>query len=211
MSYAELAERESIEANALAEAAAASARGTLTNAVTAAAKAALSAVIQDDGRGLSEPASDIAAIRIDYRLQFALSASVHSARQDALRSIQGAIVAGYRTDGEGRARELVGASDGLTATFTMTDLDAHALSGYPIQGHPPEDIADHLSKLLRYALDGALAQPLAAAGADLSAIPAAIGEVTRLHGERVGNAVREAYFAGVQAATLALGKALTGA
>lgn len=132
--------------------------------------------------------------RTDPALMTTWNSAVIAAERQARDAMIEALWRGYQTDARGRAPAIL--------RVTITEADRHALAGYLIQGHAAGAVAEHLRRTLEYALDGIYAED--------AAIPAAIAAAAQAHGARVASAVREAYFAGVQAATEAIGRALTG-
>lgn len=208
---ADLRRHEEAEAEGLAEKAQALGTLALQPATLIAARLAVQAVQRDDRRGsVGEPAADLSHLRTDHRLMPQLEGDLQRAQASAFGLIIEAIRKGYEIDARGRAAITEEEATGLRLTVEITPQDLRDLASYPILGHAPREIARHLADTLRYEVDGALAMPLTGT-IDPAAIAPALGDVARKHGDRLANAVREAFFAGTQAATKAITAALTGA
>ncbi len=203
-----LGRRERERADQLAQGAAMSARGMISATLVEAGRLAVEAVRADQGRGeIAEAAYDLRELRTDPTLLRARARDLMAAERHAALAILDAIAAGFSMDA--RERAALTETDQLAIAVTITAADLAHLKDYPIQGRTPLELAKRLRQMLGDAIDETLARPLTGAIAP-AAIPPALGEAGRLHGERVGNAVAEAFFAGVQAATRALGRALVG-
>lgn len=210
MTFQALRTQEVAEAEALAERARRLGAAALQASTMAVAVTAIAAVAAEGGRGvIGEPAADLRALRTDTRLMQAIGTDRIRAEAAAITDLLGALQAGYRTEALGRAAATEAQATGLQIRVDITPNELAALIDYPIQGHSTREHARHLVVLLMHAFDGALAAPLTGS-IDPTALPAALGEVARLHGERLANAVREAYFAGTQAAEKAMRAALVG-
>lgn len=205
--HAALAQREKARGDELATAAAQRAAGAITATLATAARLAVEAVQADQGRGtIGEAAADLREIRTNPKLLGAREHDLASAEAQAAGLLIGALANGFADDAHGRA-ELMAPK--LVVTVKLTATDAADLRDYPIQGRTPAEMARRLRQMLGDAIDEILARPLTGA-IDPATIPAALGDAARLHSERVANAVAEAYAAGVQAATAAIGRALVG-
>ncbi len=210
MSLEALRLQEAAEAEILAARARIIGGAALSAATMAVAVSALASVSALSGGGIiGEPAADLRVLRIDTRLMQALGVDRMRAEAAAMTEILGALKAGYRTEAVGRAAAIEAQTKGLAIVVTITPEDLAALVDYPIQGHSPREVARHLVVLLVHGVDGALAAPLTGA-IDPLVIPAALGDVARLHGDRLAAAAKEAYFAGTQAAERAVRAALVG-
>ncbi len=197
------------EADALKTTAATIGAAALTRTTLVAAQEAIRAVQADGGAGtVGEPVADLRRLRANPRLSAAIQADLRVAQSTALVLIQDALFVGYRTAAIGRTKAAT--TDRLTFDVSNLEADRGELRGWPILGHTPAEVAANLTTSLDYALAGALALPLTGS-IDPATIPAAIGAVSSQHGDRLGAAVSEAYFAGVQSATRAIGAALVGA
>lgn len=204
--FQELIAREREAADQLAQRAKVVGFSAVTPLLIAVAKVAVSQVTHSD----EEPAADLLALRSDPRLLAATEFACQELRTQAWTEMRTALLTGYSDDIRWRSALVQEESNGLEISVRHTTEEMMALRDYPILGHTAAESADHLEIVFRYALDGVFAQPITGA-IDLRALPVALGSAGRMHAERLMNATREAYFAGVQAATKALTAALTGA
>lgn len=208
--FRDLTKREEREAEALAQTAAAHGRSAIGATLGRAATVAVASVLRDDGRGaVSEPASDLRELRADPGLQQAKRDDLGAVASMAHEAIVDAIRAGYEFDAHERAALTEARSTGLRLVVHLSEEELADLEDFPVVGFTAAELAGRLVGLLSQAIDQTLALPLSGL-LDAKALPSALGEVARLHGERMANAVREAYFAGVRAATFALRRALVG-
>jgi hypothetical protein len=205
-------ERERREADGLKATATGLSLTVLRRTTIAACSAAIRSVAADSGRGAAEPSADMRAIRTDAGVMAALNYDLTLAQRQTFFLILDALVLGYRTEAEGQVAEL----KGVSLSVTLTESDRRELADYPIVGgsNPPKaytapEIARDLIGRLRQEIEGTLAAPVAGK-ADPEELPVALGGVAQAHADRVGSAVAEAYFAGVQAGLLAVGAALVG-
>ncbi len=199
---------EETEAAGLAERAAEIGAAAIQATTLVSAQLAVEAVQANAGRGnLGEPAADLRALRTDARLLLQLAGDLARAQASAEAILLDALRRGYETDLRGRAQATEDDATALTIAVTIDEQELRDLVDYPILGHTAPETAKHLAARLRFDLDGALAAPLTGK-IDPAAIPASLGEVSRRHGERLGAACREAYFAGAQAGTEALTEAI---
>ncbi len=204
MNYHDVTLREKDAAEARGVRAGRDAQGLLLPVLTVAATAAITAARSDD------PAAAMRRLRTDEALLQAIDQLARRARRQVGSALVASILAGFEQDADLRGQALSAQAPALAVTVTLSDDERSDLAAWPIQGHSAAEVADHLVLQLRYAIDGAVAVPLSGT-ADPTGIPAALSAVAAAHGGRVESAVREAYFAGVQAATRALGAALVGA
>lgn len=208
--FADLRAREGIEADRLAMSASAAGASALQASTLAVATLAVQSVAADGGRGaISEPAADLRQLRTSTPMLTALRADLARAELVCEGDLLGALQAGFVTDSHGRAAATMAQATGLVLRVELTDEEISDLASFPIMGHTAAETARHLVALLNNAVQGALAQPLTGA-LDVRLLPAALGDAARVHGDRLANAVREAYFAGAQAAEKALRAALVG-
>lgn len=199
---------EQAEADKLTATATAIGAGALSRTTLAAASEAIRAVQADLGRGVtSEIVADLRALRTNPALQAALAADLRVALASARLLIEDALWLGFRTAAISRSK--LTETGRLKLTVDLTEADRAELRDYPILGHTPAEVAASLIDRLSFEVGGALALPLTGR-IDPATIPAAIGGVSVAHGERLGAAVSEGYFAGIQAASKALGAALVG-
>ncbi|MBA3588847.1 hypothetical protein [Methylibium sp.] len=207
----DLRAREATLADTLAERARSLGMAALQPSTLVVARLAVELVQRDDGRGtVSEPAEDLRRLRTDTRLIRALEGDLQRAVSTALGLIIESLRQGYEVDLRGRAEATESEATGLSLLVIITPQDLHDLAAYPVLGHAPREIARHLSDQLRYDVEGALAAPLTGR-IDAASTPEAVGDVARKHGDRLAAAVREAFYAGAQAATKALTAAFVGA
>lgn len=201
--YREVSEKEKAEADAIAKHASIAAHGVVTPVLVTTARLSAAAVASDD------PVTATRKLRSDPDLLRAIDVTARLSVEQSFKAITDAILSGYEDDAHWRGDALTAEAPAAKITLTIDHEDKAKLRAYPIQGHTPAEVAEYLTKQLRYGIDGALSVPLSKK-TDPQAIPAALGEVSQMHADRVGNAAREAYFAGVQAATQDLAMALTG-
>ena len=207
MDLATLSQRERAEANAAARAAQAVAIKAINGSTILAASAVLAILGHEPEIPPARRAKALHDLRHDYRLTTRLGIDVAGAARAAQQALQRALEDGYRFDLRERAAVIEAESVGLSIRIAITPADLQGLVGYPIQGHTVDEIAEHLASRLRYELDGALG---AALGADPKSIVAVLGQAALAHANRLLDAVRAAWWAGVQAATKTLGAALVG-
>ncbi len=199
-----LKRREEAEAEQLSETAQRAGAGAISKTTVAAAVAVIRAVQPDRHRGaIGEPAADLRDVRNDPALIRAMANDMRVAQQQAFILLRDALIVGYRTEANGTKL------DGASVIVTIDDEDRAALTGYPVLGFTVFEHASDLAWRLRMDLLGVLGQPLTGQ-IDPTKIPSAMGEAAAAHGKRLGGGVSEAYFAGVQAAGIALGQALVG-
>lgn len=203
MDYAQVRSEQQDEAADHASAAQDGATGVFAPLLTAAAGLSITAAAAADA------ARALKTIRTDRELLQAIELVLKAARRQAARALSGAIVAGWRDDAGMRAKALQAASTGLAVSVDLPRETAQALKQTAILGHAPADVAAHLVEQARYAIQGALGQPLTGPG-DPTSITSALGQVAAAHGTRVKGAVTEGYYAGAKAAAVDLGKALSG-
>lgn len=210
LSLEDLSKREQAAADELGTAASAIGRGAISSTLATVARAAVLAVQGDQGRGeLGEPAADLRELRTNPMLRIAMDRDLVLAERNAFLAITSALEEGYMYDAMKRSEVIADQSKGLEFDVDITDQELRDLADYPIHGHTPREIARRMRLTLNDAIDEALARPLTGT-IDPAQVPVALAEVARIHGDKLATAVREAYFAGVQAATNAIGKALVG-
>lgn len=199
-----LKDRQQAEADKLqAQAVAVSGRALSPKAVAGAAAAVLS-VAGDKGRGgIGEPSSDLRDIRMDQRFAGPLMNDLRIADAQCRLLISGALALGYRSQIEGYP--LVGAK----LIYVEDDQTRQALAGYPILGETSAEHASAIVEALRRDVMRAVGLPLTGQ-ADFSKVAEALGRASDMHTDRVGGAVSEAYFAGVQAGLVDATHALVG-
>lgn len=208
--YEQLTKREEAAAEELARAAAAHGRSAISATLGRAATLALRNVGADLGRGaIAEPAADLRAMRTDPDLQAAKRADGARAEADIHEAIVESIAAGYTYDAHERAAIIEAKATGLSLVVSLSDDELAALESFPVVGFTAAEIAARLRAQLEQAIDQTLALPLSGL-LNAAALPAALGDLGRLHGERCAGAVREAYFAGSRAAQRAILAALGG-
>ena len=197
--------REDEESQRLGVQAQASGYTALSRTTIAAATQIIAAVQPNQGRGaIAEPSEDLATLRASGMLRLTLRRDCELAEQSAFIFIRDALILGYRTEAE------LTSIGGGTITVTLTDEDRRELAGYPVLGLSPSEMAYDLAYKLRLEANRALGQSITAQ-ADPTKIPSALGAVSAAHGARLGLAVTEAYYAGTQAASIALGQAIDSA
>ena len=208
MTLRDLMDQEAAKAETLATRASLLGEGVVSPVLIAASRLAVLAVAKDDGGGvIGEPVADLMALRANPKLRKAIEQTIATARDSALQEITGALRQGFEDDAKGRAL-LLEADSALSVVVDLTAAEISAMDDFPILGHTALEMATYLAGLLRHAIAGAIAGPLTGR-IDAKGLPGALGEVGRLHGVRLANAVREAYQAGTSAAARALADALT--
>ncbi len=194
-------QREATESDRLADVAV----QVSANALAATMVAAAGAIIKILAKRESTPAAvsaEMRQLRTDSGLAQALEHDTRSTRATTYMLIADALWLGFQTAADGR-------SEGLPVAVALDESDRDALRDYPILGHTAGEVADDLMTKLRWESDAALAAPLVS-GDDPQTITVALATVGQQHAGRVGFAVQQAYYAGVQAAVRAIGSALTG-
>lgn len=200
--FREVTKREIERATALAATAFDAGLGVLSRVLTTAAGLAITAAASDD------PVQAVRRLRVDSGLVSAIESAAHAAQRQGFTLTADAIVAGFTDDAAWRGAAVEAQAHGIRFATTISAADRDFLRAYPIVGHTPAEIAERLAATLRYEIEGALASGLTGS-IDKRGLPAELADVARSHATRVGSAVREAYFAGVQASTRAIGAALS--
>ncbi len=201
--YHELSAAESKRADELAFYATQVGETALANTTITAARVAIEAA-QKSG---ADELLTLAALRGDYRLLRDIDKDMAVAERKALALVNAAMLDGYEMDLRGRSSAFASLAQGVSFRVEITDADKRTLAQWPCQGHQPPQAVNYLINVLRYAVDGALVQSAVAVGDPVANMPAALADVARLHGARLGSLVAEAFFAAVQKATRDLRKA----
>ncbi len=201
----ELKKAEGIEADKLSATAQNLAAASLSATTMAAAQFVIASIQESERTGTVKQSSQaLRRIRTDPKLMAALDRDMRIALKQAELLIVGALTVGYSTEAEGQAEALK-----IDISVTVTPEDIAAFSKYPVLGHTASEAAQALVDKLLYEVNGALALPLTGI-IDAKTIAPSLGAVAQAHGNRVGSAVKEAYFAGVKAGFMAIGEAMTG-
>ncbi len=210
MNTAELRQAEIDQAEKVADAAAVAAANPLSRTTVAASTKLIAELQHDDARGaVLEPVADVAAIASDSELAAVLNADVVLAGLTLRTSIPEWIATGWQAEADGQAAILKETAPALSINASLSADERKALAAYPVNGHTPQAIAMHNARRLEYDVQGALGLLLVDA-ATARDVPAALSAIERQHAERVRSIAREAFFAGCQAARVAIGKALAG-
>lgn len=194
----------------LAETARQVASTTLVPTAVAASRAIIRAT-QGDGNGATDPAAaarELRRLRTDPGLMQAIDRDLDLAERQAALLIGDALWVGYTTAAKTRSAAM--STDRLQVSYQPSETDRSDLIGYPILGLTALEWAESLRRKLGEVVDQTLALPLVGA-IDASAIPASLAAAGADHAQRVSSMVAESFQAGVQAATRALGAAITGA
>jgi len=202
-SFEALKEKQEAEAAKLSAQASLAASRPLSTSTIAAATKATRDVAEDRGRGgLAEPAADLQDLRKDAAFTGGLMKDVRLAESQAHMLLAGALMVGYRTQVEGTKL-----AKGVRLVYTPDPATTAAVQSYPILGETAAEHAHALADALRRDTLRAVGLPLTGQ-ASYELIAEALGAVATQHSTRVGSAVAEAYFAGVQAGFIDAGRAL---
>ncbi len=208
--YQDLAKREKLIADHMAEAARLQCSSALSASLAKVAESLVRILLKDDGRGrISEPAQDLLALRTNAALQQAKAMDLYHAEQLVKKLLLEALRYGYEYDATERAKLIVAESDGLQITVDLSEQELADIHSFPISGMTAEEWAKRSVMLLSNALDQALARPLTGA-IDPAVIPGAISDASKTHANGVASLTAEAFFAGGRAAMLSLREALAG-
>ncbi len=207
--YQELAKREKIRSDKLAADAKDVGSSAISRTMASAAKLAVEAAMSDSGKGaISEPASDVRAIRSNPHLVNAKMKDLNSARTAANKEILAAIQDGYEYDATERAKVVVQESIHLKITVDVSKQELADLQSFPIQGLTAQEWTQRLIFLLSSGIDETLAKPLTNAF-PLRLLPVQLQAQAEAHGGRLAQTVSEAFYAGTKAAMLALREAMS--
>lgn len=200
--FESLKAQQAIQSDKLSLQATAVAARALSPALVASAANAVASVAKDRGRGgLGEPAADLRDIRTDNAFQSALVRDLRLATAQSDMLISGALSLGYASQVNGTPL------NGATLTYAPDMQSRAALDAYPILGETAKEHAAAITEALRRDILRAAGLPLTGQ-ADFTKIAEALGVVSDQHAKRVGAAVSEAYFAGVQAGVIDAARAL---
>lgn len=210
MNTADLRQSEIDQAEAMADRAAIDNAMSLSRSTIAVSSALIATLQKDEGRGaVLEPAADVAEIATDPALASVLNADVVMAGLKIRTAIPEWIAQGWQAEADGQAAISKERSPGMIINASLSVDERRALGFYPVNGHQPNAIAKHLSGRLEYDVQGALGTLLVDA-ATARDVPAALSEIERQHAERARTIARESFFAGCQAARIAIGNAISG-
>lgn len=180
------------DANALAANANKVGRRALSSSTLLIAQHVLDQAMRDSGKPpLNETAADMLAVRSDPKLRQALEEDLELSRDAVLDLVLQAMEDGLDTEMTWQASQFKG------MTWTMTTSDTVTLNGYPIQGHMPYELVAYMHSQLGYEVAGLISAPLDGS-TSAGSLSAQLEALLTKFGERVGGAVSEAYFAGVQ-------------
>lgn len=201
--YRELSRKEADRADLLIWEASGRGQMALSRATLTAARVAIQSVQKshlDDRIALT-------LLRTNGELRADIARDLALAERDALTIVTGAMLEGYEMDLRGRSAALASMSTGLRFSIEITTDDLRELKEWPIQGHLPAEAAAYQIQVLRYAVEGSIVQSAVSVGSPIAAVPDALSEVARLHGQRLGALAGEAFYAGIQKATRDLSRA----
>lgn len=200
-----LKEKQQASADRLSLQAIVTAGRPLSAATVTAAVTIVAAVARDRGRGgIAEPAADLRDVRADPIFSGGLLRDLRTAENQASLLIVGALTLAYISQVEGTPL------NGARLTYTADAQSRAALAAYPILGETGAEHAAAITEALRRDTLRAVGLPLTGQ-ADGTRVAEALGLAAEQHAARVGAAVSEAYFAGVQAGVIDASRALTGA
>ena len=179
-------------ADALAAKATKAGRRALSSSTLLIAQHVLDAAMRDSGKPpLNETAADMAAVRTDPQLRRVLEEDIEASRDATLDLVLAAMEDGLDSEMRWQVTQFRG------MTWTMTEMDTVVLNGYPVQGHTPAELVAWMHDQLRYEVVGLLSAPLDGS-TNAATLPEQLGALLERFGGRVGGAVSEGYFAGVQ-------------
>ncbi len=206
--YQELAKRENSIAESLGETAHAVGMGALSNSLLAVSKSLVKRLLKDNGLGVvSEPASDLRALRLDYSLMQAKEQDLKKAEIVFNNQLIKAMKDGYEYDAKERSKIVMSESTGLVIHVDLTEQELSDLNSFPIHGLTAKEWSAKARYTLSMAIDQALAQPLTGA-VDIAALPGLLSNCVMTHANSLQSLVKEAFFAGTKAAMLAIRDAL---
>lgn len=153
---------------------------------------------------MNEPVADLMELRSDAGLQRAMDEDM-TASSDAVEEV---LLEAMEDGLDSEMRWQVTQFSGMN--WELGDEDRMMLSGYPIQGHTAHEISAYMHEQLRYEVAGIAAGPVD--GSTLVAtVPEQLSQLVERFGGRVGGAVQEAYYAGVQLAVRMIAEAISNA
>lgn len=152
----------------------------------------LDAAMVENGKApLNETAADMSAVRSDPQLRKALEEDIEASRDATLDLVLAAMENGLDAEMRWQTTQFKG------MTWEMTTSDTTVLNGYPVQGHTPAELVKHMHDQLRYEVVGLISAPLDGS-TSANTLPEQVSSLLTRFGDRVGGAVSEGYFAGVQ-------------
>ncbi len=206
--YQDLARREKIRSDKLAEKARRIGQAAISHTLATASKLAVESAMANSGLGqVSEPAADVRYIRSNPHLMMAKSHDVFAAKQAANNELIAALQDGYEYDATERAKIVVTESNHLKISVDISEQELADLKSFPIQGLTCEEWATRLAFLLTSGIDETLAKPLTNAF-PVKLLPIQLQAQADAHAGRLATIVSEAFYAGAKAAMLAIRDAL---
>ena len=185
----------------LVTAAQAAALAVIAPAVADAAVKALKSVQPRTQASIAdEVAGDFAALRRAADWTIVLTRTQAQAEAVVMEHLSRALRAGYEAQ-MGEDAETFGLS------FEWGASDSRRLARLPITGHTSSEHAKERAQALTFALDGALASPLASGGDPATGVQA-IQDAGQAWARGIAALVSDAYHAGTQSAVLAVGELL---
>ena len=164
----------------------------LSASTVEAARRAVVAVTDTTSRtALDEAVADIGDLRASPSLASSLDDDMVASQEAVLEIMLEAMEEGLDSEMRWQTTQV----DGLK--WELTDEDSMQLAGYPIQGHTAAEISTYMHTQLRYEVAGITASPLDGS-TDVSTVPSQLLALVDRFSGRCANAVREAYYAGVQ-------------
>ncbi len=206
--YQELARKEKIRSDALAERAKAIGASAISRTLATAARLAVESVMGDSGLGqISEPAADVRAIRSDPALMMAKNNDIYAAKVTAYSEAMTALRDGYEYDAHERAKVIVAESDYLKIAVDISAQELADLQSFPVQGLTCREWSERLAFLLSSGIDEALAKPLTNAF-PIKLLPMQLQSQADAHASRLASIVSEAFYAGTKASMGAIRSAM---
>jgi hypothetical protein len=193
------------DAARLSEDAARIGRRALSSVTLEVARRAVASVTETKSRtALDEAVADVAELRSSPELANALEDDLSASQDAVLELMLEAMEEGLDSEMRWQVTQVRGLK------WTMTEIDRNALPGYPIQGHTAAEMSAYMHAQLKYEVAGVTAAPLDGSSI-VASVPEQLGDLMRRFGDRVGTAINEAYFAGVQLGVRSVAEAISNA
>lgn len=159
--------------------------------MVAANKVVRDAVGSSSRAPLAETTADMMSVRSDPDVVQSLDTDLSESTDAVVELLLEAMENGLDSEMRWQATQIP------ALRWELSDRERAMLPAYPIQGHMSKEVAEYMHLQLRYEVNAMLAGPLDGSSS-VDVIPEQLGALTIKFGDRVGGAVSEAFFAGVQ-------------
>ncbi len=153
---------------------------------------------------LDEGAADMTDVRSDPRFNKALNQDLEVSQNDTEALMLEAMGRGLDSEMTWQATQFKGMA------WKLTEDDTSKLPLYPIQGHTAAEISKYMHQQFRYEITGLTGAPMDGS-TEIGSLPELLGAALQKFSDRVGGAVDEAYYAGIQLGAKTAAEAVTSA